>query len=56
MLTVTTTHLEAGGIQRNGVATSDQATVTDHMVRHGDHLTIVVNSSSASSGSFMAQS
>jgi hypothetical protein len=41
MLTVTTTHVKAGYIQRNGVPASDRATITDHIVRHGDVLTIV---------------
>ena len=41
MLTVTTTHLKEGWIQRNGVPSSDKATITEHIVRHGDVLTIV---------------
>ena len=41
MLTVTTTHVKAGYIQRNGVPASDRATLTEHIVRHGDVLTIV---------------
>ena len=41
MLTVTTTHLKEGWIQRNGVPSSDRATITEHIVRHGDVLTIV---------------
>ncbi len=41
MLTVTTTHAKAGYIQRNGVPASDRATITEHIVRHGDVLTIV---------------
>ncbi len=41
MLTVTTTHVKAGYIQRNGVPASDRATITEHVVRHGDVLTIV---------------
>jgi len=41
MLTVTTTHVKEGWIQRNGVPSSDRATVTEHIVRHGDVLTIV---------------
>jgi len=41
MLTVTTTHVKDGYIQRNGVPASDRATITEHMVRHGDVLTIV---------------
>ena len=41
MLTVKTTHVKEGWIQRNGVPSSDLATVTEHIVRHGDVLTIV---------------
>jgi cyclase len=40
-LTVTTTHLKAGWLQRNGVAHSDRATMTEHFIRHGDLLTVV---------------
>ena len=40
-LTVETTHLKAGYIRRNGVIHSDLATMTEHFIRHGDHLTIV---------------
>ncbi len=42
MLTITTTHLKAGWIRRNGVPRSDRATVTEHLLRHGDFLTVVV--------------
>ena len=38
-LEVTTTHLKEGWLRRNGVARSDAATVTEHFVRHGNHLT-----------------
>ncbi len=41
MLAVTTSHVKAGYIQRNGVPASDRATITEHIVRHGDVLTIV---------------
>ena len=41
MLTVSTTHLKVGWLQRNGVAHSDQATMTEHFIRHGDVLTVV---------------
>jgi hypothetical protein len=41
MLTVTTTHLKAGWIRRNGIPRSDQGTLTEHFFRHGDFLTIV---------------
>jgi cyclase len=40
-LTVETTHLKVGWIQRNGVAHSDAATMTEHFMRHGDILTVV---------------
>jgi cyclase len=40
-LTVTTTHLKMGQIERNGVPRSDQATLVEHYFRHGDVLTIV---------------
>ncbi len=38
-LMVYTTHLKQGWLRRNGSPESDQATVTEFMVRHGDHLT-----------------
>lgn len=38
-LEVTTTHLKEGWLRRNGVARSADATVTEHFVRHGNHLT-----------------
>jgi hypothetical protein len=41
MLTVETSHVKAGWIQRNGVPASDRATLTEHIVRHGDCLTII---------------
>jgi hypothetical protein len=41
ILTVTTTHLKAGWIRRNGIPRSDQATLTEHWIRHGDYLTLV---------------
>jgi glyoxylase-like metal-dependent hydrolase (beta-lactamase superfamily II) len=40
-LAVFTTHLKAGWLQRNGVAHSDQATMTEHFIRHGNILTVV---------------
>jgi hypothetical protein len=42
MLTITTTHLKMGWIRRNGVPRSDRATVTEHLVRHGEYLTWIV--------------
>jgi hypothetical protein len=41
MLTVQTTHIKAGTIQRNGVPHTDRATVTEYFMRHGAYLTIV---------------
>ena len=40
ILTVTTTHLKEGWIRRNGLPRSDRATVTEHFIRHADHLTL----------------
>jgi hypothetical protein len=42
MLTVQTTHLSTGLVWRNGVPHSDQATMTEHYVRHGDMLTVTM--------------
>ena len=33
--------MKAGWIQRNGVPASDRAIITEHIVRHGDVLTLV---------------
>jgi glyoxylase-like metal-dependent hydrolase (beta-lactamase superfamily II) len=41
MLTVFSTHFKVGWLQRNGVAHSDAATMTEHFIRHGDYLTVV---------------
>ena len=41
MLTVTTTHVKAGWIRANGVPASDRVTLTEHIVRHGNVLTII---------------
>jgi hypothetical protein len=41
VLVVRTTHLKAGWIRRNGLAISDQATMTERFIRHGDYLTHV---------------
>ena len=41
MLTVETTHLKMGWLQRNGVAASDRTTITEHFVRHGAILTLI---------------
>jgi cyclase len=40
-LEVLTTHLKVGWLQRNGVAHSDRATMTERFIRHGNHLTVV---------------
>jgi hypothetical protein len=42
MLTVTVTNLKEGYIRRNGLPRSDKATVTEHWMRHGDFLTVMV--------------
>jgi len=44
-LKIKTTHLKEGWLRRNGVARSDQATVTEYFIRHGDSLnwTVIVN-------------
>jgi hypothetical protein len=41
MLTVFTDHLKMGWIRRNGVPRSWDATVEEHLIRHGDYLTVV---------------
>jgi hypothetical protein len=41
VLEVTTTHLKAGWIRRNGLALSDRAQMTERFIRHGDLLTHV---------------
>ena len=40
-LTVTTTHLRTGYLERNGAPASLKATVLEHFIRHGDQLTLV---------------
>ena len=39
-LKVTTTHIKAGYIQRNGVGTSVKARMTEYFIRHGDNLLV----------------
>jgi len=39
MLTVTTTHIKQGWLRRNGVPESDEASLVEHFVRHGNYLT-----------------
>lgn len=41
VLTVQMTHMKAGVPRRNGVPSSDQATLIEHFIRHGDLLTLV---------------
>lgn len=41
MLTVNTTHIKTGWVRRNGVPESDQATMVEHFIRHGNYLTHV---------------
>jgi len=40
VLTITTTHLKEYILRRDGVPRSDLATMTEHIMRHGDFLTI----------------
>jgi cyclase len=42
VMVVTTTHLKESYLQRNGVPYSDQATMTEYVMRDGDLLTIVI--------------
>lgn len=42
VLTVYTTHIKTGWVRRNGLVMSDQATMTEHFIRHGDLLTHVM--------------
>jgi len=39
ILTITTTHLKHGYIRGNGASQSDEATVTESLIRHGDRVT-----------------
>jgi hypothetical protein len=41
ILTVYTTHIKQGWTRRNGLPSSDEITLTEHFIRHGDHLTHV---------------
>jgi hypothetical protein len=41
ILTVYTTHIKQGWHRRNGIPSSDMITLTEHFIRHGDHLTHV---------------
>jgi hypothetical protein len=40
ILVVTTTHLKENWLRRNGLARSDLATATAHIMRHGNYLTV----------------
>jgi hypothetical protein len=42
ILAVVTDHLKEGWIRRNGIPRSDRATVSTHLLRHGDYLTVAV--------------
>ena len=42
ILTVSTTHIKQGWIRRNGLPQSDQATLVEHFIRHGNLMTHVV--------------
>ena len=41
VFTVYTTHIKQGWHRRNGIPSSDMITLTEHFIRHGDHLTHV---------------
>jgi hypothetical protein len=41
ILTVTTTHLRTGYLERNGAPASLKSTVVEHFIRHSDQLTLV---------------
>jgi len=41
ILTVKTTHIKQGWLRRNGLPESDQATLIEHFIRHGDYMTHV---------------
>jgi hypothetical protein len=41
ILTATTTHVKQGWHRRNGIPSSDEITLTEHFIRHGDRLTHV---------------
>jgi hypothetical protein len=41
VLTVTTTHIKQGWHRRNGIPSSDMITLTEHFIRHDNHLTHV---------------
>jgi hypothetical protein len=41
VLTVTTTHMKTGTVNRNGTPASAKSVMTEHFIRHGDQLTVV---------------
>ncbi len=41
MLTVTTTHLKEGWVNRNGIHMSDHGTLREHFIRHDEYLTVI---------------
>ena len=41
ILSVYTTHIKQGWLRRNGIPESDQATLMEHYIRHGDQMTHV---------------
>jgi cyclase len=41
ILSVTTTHIKRAWFRANGAPQSDEATVTEHLIRHGDAVTIL---------------
>ncbi len=41
VLTVYTTHIKQGWVRRNGLPESDEATLVEHFIRHGDYMTHV---------------
>lgn len=41
VLTVTTTHMKTAQLNRNGTPASVKSVMTEHFIRHGDHLSVV---------------
>jgi glyoxylase-like metal-dependent hydrolase (beta-lactamase superfamily II) len=41
-LTVTTTHMKMGMFERHGIFRSDEGTLLEHFIRHGDYLTVML--------------
>ena len=40
-LTITTTHLKEGWVQRNGIHMSDEGMVREHVIKHGEYLSLI---------------